>query len=101
MRFVDAAECGAGFRLRLRVTKGAGGDEILPTLWSDNYVSLVPGEKRELTARLPTAALGGARPVVVVTGWNLPVTTSVPESSIQSQRKNGKADGLRGGSRSG
>jgi exo-1,4-beta-D-glucosaminidase len=64
------------FFLRLRVTKGAGGDEVLPSLWSDNYVSLLPGETRELSVRFSGGALAGKEPVVVMTGWNVPQTTS-------------------------
>jgi exo-1,4-beta-D-glucosaminidase len=39
-------------------------------LWEDNYVSLLPGEKRELTARYRTSELGSAKPYVEVKGWN-------------------------------
>jgi exo-1,4-beta-D-glucosaminidase len=59
------------FFVRLRVNKGAGGEEILPVLWQDNYVSLLPGEKRELTASYRTSALGQAKPALQVSGWNL------------------------------
>ncbi len=41
------------FFVRLKVDKGKGGAEILPVVWQDNYISLLPGEKRELTASLP------------------------------------------------
>jgi len=64
------------FFLRLRVTRGAGGDEVLPSYWSDNYVSLLPGEKRELSVRFAEAALAGAEPVVQLTGWNVSQTGS-------------------------
>jgi exo-1,4-beta-D-glucosaminidase len=59
------------FFVRLKVNKGAGGEEILPVLWQDNYVSLLPGEKRELTASYRTSALGQAKPALQVSGWNL------------------------------
>jgi exo-1,4-beta-D-glucosaminidase len=59
------------FFVRLKVTKGAGGDEILPVIWQDNYVSLLPGEKRDLTASYRTAELGTAKPHVEISGWNL------------------------------
>ena len=57
--------------MRLKVAKGKGGDEILPVLWQDNYVSLLPGEKRELTATYRVKELGAAQPVVEVSGWNV------------------------------
>jgi exo-1,4-beta-D-glucosaminidase len=58
------------FFVRLKVTAGAGGEEILPVLWEDNYVSLLPGEKREISARYAPELLRGATPVVEVEGWN-------------------------------
>jgi exo-1,4-beta-D-glucosaminidase len=59
------------FFVRLKVAKGKGGDEILPVLWQDNYVSLLPGEKRELTATYRAKELGAVQPVVEVSGWNV------------------------------
>jgi exo-1,4-beta-D-glucosaminidase len=59
------------FFVRLKVNKGTGGEEILPVLWQDNYVSLLPGEKRDLTASYRTSALGSAKPAVEVSGWNV------------------------------
>jgi exo-1,4-beta-D-glucosaminidase len=55
--------------------RSAGGEPVLPILWSDNDVTLWPGESLTLTARfvMPTAA----EPVVEVSGWNVP-TRSVP-----------------------
>jgi exo-1,4-beta-D-glucosaminidase len=58
------------FFVRLEVT-GKNGAEALPVRWSDNYVSLLPGETRVLTARYDRADLGGAAPKVVVSGWNV------------------------------
>jgi exo-1,4-beta-D-glucosaminidase len=59
------------FFIRLKVNTGAGGEEILPVIWEDNYFSLLPGEKREITATYRGAALGGAKPSVEVSGWNV------------------------------
>jgi exo-1,4-beta-D-glucosaminidase len=59
------------FFVRLKVVKGAGGDEVLPVLWQDNYVTLLPGEKRELVASYRSKDLGGAKPVVEVRGFNV------------------------------
>ncbi|AHG93555.1 glycoside hydrolase family 2 sugar binding protein (plasmid) [Gemmatirosa kalamazoonensis] len=58
------------FFLRLQVT-GRGGEEALPVLWSDNYLSLLPGETRVVTASFHRRDLGGAAPRVVVGGWNV------------------------------
>jgi exo-1,4-beta-D-glucosaminidase len=59
------------FFVRLKVNRGTGGPEVLPIVWQDNYISLLPGEKREISATYEPAALGGAQPVVEVRGWNL------------------------------
>jgi exo-1,4-beta-D-glucosaminidase len=59
------------FFVRLKVNKGKGGDEILPVVWQDNYISLLPGEKRELTGSYRTQELGTAQPAVEVSGWNV------------------------------
>ena len=58
------------FFVRLKATKGQRGEEILPVLWQDNYISLLPGEKREITATYRAAELGSAKPVLEVKGWN-------------------------------
>ena len=59
------------FFVRLKVTRGAGGPEILPVIWQDNYISLLPGEKREVTASYRASDLGTAQPEVEISGWNL------------------------------
>ena len=57
------------------IKRSAGGEPIVPVLWSDNDVTLWPGESLTLTAHFATS--GAATPVVEVTGWNMP-TISVP-----------------------
>jgi exo-1,4-beta-D-glucosaminidase len=59
------------FFVRLKVNKGVKGEEILPVVWEDNYISLLPGEKREITATYRTSELGASKPTVEVTGWNV------------------------------
>ena len=59
------------FFVRLKVEKGAHGEEILPVVWEDNYISLLPGEKREVTATYRTSELGNSKPVVEISGWNV------------------------------
>src|SRR6266851_364013 len=59
------------FFVRLKLDKGKGGEEILPVLWQDNYVSLLPGEKREITATYRATELGTTSPYVEVKGWNV------------------------------
>lgn len=54
----------------LSIRQSAGGKPVLPILWSDNDVTLWPGESMTLTARY--AGQGTAAPVVEVDGWNAP-----------------------------
>jgi exo-1,4-beta-D-glucosaminidase len=56
------------------IKRAAGGESVLPILWSDNDVTLWPGESVTLTAHF---ASPGETPVVEVSGWNVP-TQSVP-----------------------
>jgi exo-1,4-beta-D-glucosaminidase len=57
------------------IKRSAVGEPVLPILWSDNDVTLWPGESLTLTAHIATP--GTETPVVVVSGWNVP-TQSVP-----------------------
>lgn len=59
------------FLTHLAIAKGKGGDDVAPILWTDNYVSLLPKEKRELTATFDAAELQGRTPVLEVDGWNI------------------------------
>jgi hypothetical protein len=59
------------FLTRADVHRGsATGDQVLPVLWSDNDVTLWPGESQTITATYRHADLRGAAPVVTVSGWN-------------------------------
>jgi exo-1,4-beta-D-glucosaminidase len=50
----------------------ATGSGVSPLPWSDNYIELMPGESRTLTAR---PAASGSVASVVVAGWNIPAIT--------------------------
>ncbi len=62
------------FQVHLGVRPAGSEEELLPVLWEDNYVSLLPGETRTLTAQFPGKAKPGRDAVVVVEGWNLTPT---------------------------
>ncbi|WP_027927695.1 glycoside hydrolase family 2 protein [Amycolatopsis benzoatilytica] len=48
----------------------AAGKPVLPVTWTDNQVSLWPGESVTVTATYRTADLHGSAPSVRVAGWN-------------------------------
>jgi len=57
------------FQVHVRVEDADAGGEVLPVFWSDNYLPLLPGESRALTA----AFLRGqapARVTVTADAWN-------------------------------
>ena len=56
--------------VRLKVVREKSGDRILPVLFSDNYVSLMPGEQRTIQMELEHADTRGEKPGVVITGFN-------------------------------
>jgi exo-1,4-beta-D-glucosaminidase len=58
------------------IKRSADGEPILPILWSDNDVTLWPGESLTLSARF---AASDAATAVEISGWNVP-TRSVPLS---------------------
>jgi exo-1,4-beta-D-glucosaminidase len=70
------------FMAHLRVTRGPGGDDVVPIFWSDNYVSLLPGEERVITASYDSSALDGKAAVLVVDGYNVASNTVHPASNI-------------------
>ncbi|HUA14890.1 MAG TPA: glycoside hydrolase family 2 protein [Verrucomicrobiae bacterium] len=59
------------FFVRLKVAKGVKGPEILPVIWEDNYISLLPGEKRDVSATYRASELGAEKPAVEISGWNV------------------------------
>jgi exo-1,4-beta-D-glucosaminidase len=59
------------FFVRLQVVTEPDGEEVLPVLWEDNDVSLLPGESRELTARYRRGGAAGSARALVVSGWNV------------------------------
>ena len=64
---------------------GADGMDISPMPWSDNYLELLPGEVRTITAKPPSPENAGAR--VVVSGWNISSTTLAAATEIAVTRQ--------------
>ena len=59
------------FLTHLRVVNRQSGEDVAPIFWDDNYVSLLPGEKREITARFDSSAATQGELNLAVDGWNL------------------------------
>jgi exo-1,4-beta-D-glucosaminidase len=59
------------FFINLQVVSEKSSEVILPVFWEDNYVSLLPGEKRHLQVRFSAGDLKNDRAKLLVTGWNI------------------------------
>jgi beta-galactosidase/beta-glucuronidase len=60
----------AAIELKLTLLEGDGKTRVLPAYYSDNYVSLLPGEKKEIVVQYPKTAGAGAVSIGL-RGWNL------------------------------
>ncbi|HXB32594.1 MAG TPA: glycoside hydrolase family 2 protein, partial [Puia sp.] len=58
------------FQVHLRALKGKAGDDILPVIFSDNYLELAPGETRVIACKYADEDAGGARAFFLVSAWN-------------------------------
>ena len=56
--------------VRLKAVREQSGDRILPVLYSDNYISLMPGERRTIWTEVQQADTRGEQPRIVVAGFN-------------------------------
>jgi exo-1,4-beta-D-glucosaminidase len=59
------------FAVNPKILKATSKDPVLPVFWEDNYISLIPGEKRELKVEFDSKNLDGEKPLLKVDGWNL------------------------------
>ena len=60
----------------LQLHRKTSGKRVLPVFYSDNYLSLVPGESRVVTVEFATKDLGGERALIEVDGFNVDVKRS-------------------------
>jgi hypothetical protein len=64
--------------VRVKAVREKSGDRILPALYNDNYVALMPGEKRTIRTELENADTRGERPRIVVDGFNVEEPAAKP-----------------------
>jgi hypothetical protein len=64
----------------------ADNTRVLPAYYSDNYISLLPGEERTLVVHVPSGAAGAGGLHFTLRGWNLPEKNlsekNVPEKNV-------------------
>ncbi len=62
--------------IKLTLKDATTGLRILPAYYSENYVSLLPGEERTITISFPA---GDSKPAIGLRGWNLASATVAVE----------------------
>jgi exo-1,4-beta-D-glucosaminidase len=72
------------FFIRLQIKQGREGKDVLPIIFQDNYFSLAPGERKQITATYRVGDLGKAAPFLAVEGWNVS-SVVIPITSIKKQ----------------
>ena len=58
----------------LQLHRKKSGERVLPVFYSDNYLSLAPGEARTISIQVGTADLKGEVPLITLDGFNIDVT---------------------------
>lgn len=67
--------------VRLKAVREKTGDRILPAIYSDGYVPLMPGEQRRITTELREVDTRGERPRILVEGFNVVCADAAPGTS--------------------
>ena len=57
--------------LRLNLVGDRSGEQILPVFYEDNWISLLPGERKQIRVRCASADARGERPALRLSGFNL------------------------------
>jgi len=68
LRNVSAAPA---LMVRAKAVREKSGDPILPALYDDNCIALMPGERTTIHVQLEDADTRGERPRIVIDGYNL------------------------------
>jgi len=55
----------------LQLRRQHSNNRVLPVYYSDNYLSLIPNEKKTITIEASLNDLKGKVPMILVDGWNI------------------------------
>ncbi len=83
----------------LQLRRKSTGERVLPAYYSDNYISLAPGETRTVSIEAALDGFKGDAPLVVFDGWNVRVKPAVSsgvslETNLEALPENSPATGL-------
>jgi len=59
------------FFTRVEITSDYDGEEVIPITYSDNYITLFPGESKTITATFETRNLKSQKPFLGIEGFNV------------------------------
>jgi exo-1,4-beta-D-glucosaminidase len=65
------------FFVHIRTLKKKGADDILPVIFSDNYLLLAPGETRNIDCSYLNKDAGEGVPYILTSAWNLNLHGSI------------------------
>jgi beta-mannosidase len=55
----------------IQLRRQESNERVLPVYYSDNYISLLPGESKTIQVEAAASDLHGEKPLVVLDGWNV------------------------------
>lgn len=91
---VQVRNTGGDAAIALKLTLfHADGTRILPAYYSDNYLSLLPGEERTVTIQAPVGAAGVGSPRVSLRGWNFPEQNVTQGAAVIAHKFKGGSEG--------
>ena len=67
----------------LQLRQEASGRRVLPVFYSDNYLSLMPGDAKAVSIEVNPADLGGETPLLALDGWNVTLDSATPSGSVR------------------
>jgi hypothetical protein len=73
LTITNAPENAVAFFIRTSLVDSKTNDRILPVFYSDNYVSVLPGEEK--TIEIECLNLDKGKAAITLEGWNVPVQT--------------------------
>jgi len=73
----------------LQLRRARSGERVLPAYFSDNYITLAPGETRAVTIDAATASFNGEDALVAFDGWNTHVAAGRFPSGARVEPNNG------------
>jgi exo-1,4-beta-D-glucosaminidase len=74
------------FFVHVRALKEKGGEDILPVIFEDNYISLAPGETRIIECSYKSKDAGKGEPYILVNGWNVDAAGSKTGDNIEIEK---------------